>query len=221
MESVQMTQQRNRARLAGGPQSPFSPSFTDANRIRIEFVPAKSSRVTECDQIVDIQFVRIHANDQVLKPSDFYKPWVFRDPVATDELWWVDFLNGETTPDYQQGGAVGQVGFRKPAGDRDAWIPDAPQAAGGGTKGFKTPSNPTGWERVSFEFRTFCWCMWGPQCDVWYEGISWLYTKTYEDFAAGRPGVSSIEDNELVSFPPELDEAFRKFNSNFGFQPCK
>jgi len=198
---------------------PFAPSSTSGNAIRIDFVPGDSTKVTTCDQIVDIQFVRLLADGNPILPGTYYSGWAYRDAVATDQLRWVDFLNGETTPDYQQGGTAGQVGFKKSSGERNAWIPDAPTTSGG-DKGFKTPSNPTGWDEVVYEFRTFCWCMQGDQCGSWYEGLSWQYKKTAHDYAVGSPGASTILDRDLTAIGAELLAAFDKFNLHFHFVPC-
>jgi hypothetical protein len=202
---------------AGGP---FAGTVVIDNDITINFAPRDSALVKSCAQIVDIQFVRLYGDGARIAPSTFFSGWDYRDVVMTKAYWWVDFLKGETTPDYQQGGTVGQVGEKTDVRILDAWIPDAPDATSGGDKGFKTKQNPNGWDTIEYEFFTFCWCMKGTQCASWYEGISWKYVKTAKDFEAGLPGRAMVLSDDLTKFPDELREAFELFNTTVGFQPC-
>jgi len=203
--------------------SPYLKTTTSQNKIRIEFEPKDSRYASDCSKIVNIQFLRMVADGVPLKPGTYYSGFAFRDPVTTDALWYVDFLDGETTPDYQQNGTIGQTGYVNEAGSRIAWMPDTP-ATGGGDKGFFSDSNPTGWKKVVYEFRTYSWCMASGkdgQCNTWYEAISWTFTKTWEDARDKRPGLVAVVD---ASIDPPIGAnflaAFKLFNKNFGFVPC-
>jgi hypothetical protein len=199
--------------------SPFSGSMTNQNQITVDFDPSLSSIVTTCAEIADIQFVRITADGNVLAPGTYYSGWTYRDAVTTAANYWVDFLNGEPRPDYQQGGLIGQLGYKN-GGSRNAWIPDAPQTQGGDA-GFYSTGNPGGWKTVLYEFWTYCWCMNGTQCGSWYQGLSWTYTKTWQDQRDGRLGVAAIVNNDIAPPPvTALIDAFNLFNTNFHYVPC-
>lgn len=201
--------------------SPFSGTKTKDNIITVDFDPSVSTTATACSEIVDIQFVRITADGSSMKPGTYYSQFVYRDAVTTDANWSVDFHKGEKTPDYQQAGLVGAIGFKNDLGSKNAWIPDAPQTGGGDEGFYDLLRNPKGWKTVVIEFRTFCWCMKGTQCASWYEGLSWTFTKTWEDQRDSKTGKAEVVNNDIA--PPPADEliaAFDKFNSNFGFVPC-
>lgn len=197
---------------------PFDDSYTNDNQIKIIFSPARSEKAKKCQEIVDVQFIRMYADGEVIEPGTYYDAYDYRDAYTTEAGWYVDSLKDETTPDYQQGGTNGRVGTVNGA-TVDAYITDAPQT-GGGDKGFQSVSNPEGWETVVYEFCTFCWCMMGDQCDVWYEGFHWRYTKTAADAAAGRKGRAEIVDRLVADFPSGLQAAFDKFNEVKNFTPC-
>jgi hypothetical protein len=61
----------------------------------------------------------------------------------------------------------------------------------------------------------------GPDCGKWYEGVSWEYTKTWEDFRDGKIGASKILDYEVAGPSKDQVEAFDLFNKEKGFIPCK
>jgi hypothetical protein len=199
---------------------PNNESTVSGNRIDIVFDPDKSCKVTKCDRIVHIQFIQIYVDGKLTKPGDFHSGFKYRDKVVTDKGWWIDHLATETTPDYQQGNGDG----KKNGGSTKARIMDAPEAdsADGGTGGPYDPaSHPTGWKKVDYKFQTYAWCMKGPDCGKWYEGIGWQYTKTWEDVRDSKPGNSTITDRNIPGAPPgELIDAFDKFNNEKGFKPC-
>lgn len=199
---------------------PFQSSYTNVNSIKIIFDPADSAKATACQQIVDVQFSRMLADGEMIMPGTYYSGFAYQDAYTTDAGWCIDALADERTPDYQQGQSNqwNQVG-RKNGGSVDAFITDAPTTAGG-DKGFQSSSNPNGWETVVYEFYTFCWCMKGDQCDAWYEGFKWTYTKTAADQSAGRKGTSTIVQREVADLPASLLDAFNKFNQVNHFIPC-
>jgi len=204
--------------------SPYVKSKTVQNSISIVFDPRDSKVASDCAKIVNVQFVRIAADGKYLKPGTYNSLYTYRDVATTDAFWVVDFLDGETTPDYQQNN--GQEGYINIGGAKDATMYDAPRA-GGGDKGFYDPdSNPDGWSHIVYEFAAYAWCMASDgsdgQCGTWYEAIFWTYSKDWEDQKNGRPGLAKIVDDNVA--PPiqgEFLAAFNKFNKAFGFEPCK
>lgn len=204
---------------AGTPSScPADETKTTANRIDIVFDPDKSTKVKKCDKIVHVQFVRRYGDGKVIKASEFSSALSHKDADTTADGWSIDSLASETTPDYQQGTGDG----KKNGGTTKATMTDAPKT-GGGDKGFyNAGTNPTGWKTHRKEFYAFAYCMKGPDCGTWYEGVHWEYTKSWEDQRDGKLGSSTIL-NKNVQPPPDkgLIEAFDKFNKNKGFEPCK
>ena len=196
---------------------PHFESKTSGNRIDIVFDPTDSKKVAKCKRIVQVQFVRNLTNGKYLKSGDYYSGFKFKDTVTTPDHWYVDHLATETTPDYQQGIGDG----KKNGGSSKAKISDAPQT-GGGDKGFyNAVSNASGWKTVVKEFFTFGWCMDGDDCGTWYEGIRWEYKKTEADHAAGNSGASTIKEHNVEMPSSSLLNAFKKFNKEKGFEPCK
>lgn len=189
------------------------------NRIDIEFDPNKSEKVKNCERIVHVQFVRTWADGKIIKRGDFDSAWRFHDAVTTKGGWSLDHLSGEKTPDYQQGVGEG----KKNGGIAKAAMMDAP-ATPGGDKGFHHPvTNPTGWKKFVAEFQTFAYCMKGPDCGTWYEGLIWIYSKTWEDQRDGNNGVSKIIKGTVKTGPTKSQlNAFNKFNkaATPPFTPC-
>ena len=197
---------------------PHFESKTAGNRIDIVFDPDNSKKVTKCEKIVHVQFARLHVNGVVTKPGDFLAAWKFRDSIMTSDGWWLDCLATETTPDYQQGVGDG----KKNGGSVKAKITDAPTVGNDTVKGAYVPgTNPGGWKTYRAEFATFAWCMKGPDCGTWYEGITWEYSKSWEDHRDGRDGISKITDFNVTAPSKSYLEAFKKFNKKKGFVPCK
>jgi|SRR5581483_5480622 len=198
--------------------NPNEESATAGNSIDLVFDPDKSCKVIKCDKIVHVQFIRMFADGTEIKPGDYYSGYKYRDKVVASSGWWIDHLQGETTPDYQQGNGDG----KKNGGSTKAKISDGPNT-GGGDKGFyDATTNPQGWKNVTYKFATFAYCMKGPDCGKWYEGVTWEYAKTWEDQRDGKNGTSKIIDNNVTSGPSkdQLD-AFDKFNKEKGFVPCR
>jgi hypothetical protein len=202
--------------------SPFVGTTTSQNDIRIVFDPAVSITATDCKRIADVQFSQMTADGTAMLPGSYYTGYNYQDPVTTPANYWViDFLKGEKTPDYQQGGLRGQLGYINIAGTRIAWITDRPQTGGGAKKFYDPVKNPGGWKKVVFNFVTYCWCMQGGQCDGWYEALTWTFTKTWENQRDGLPGLVAVVDDNLAPPPSaELISAFDLFNSYFGYVPC-
>jgi hypothetical protein len=193
-------------------------AIKNGNEIDIIFDPNESKKVTKCQKIVHIQFMRYHADGVVINGADYASiAYRHKRSITTVKGWVIDCLGGETTPDYQQGRGDGS----KNGGSANATMFDAPKT-GGGDKGFyDEKSNPTGWKSVRYEFVTYGWCMKGTDCGKWYEGVSWHYTKTYKDDKAGNDGHSTILDNNVATGPSKDQiEAFDKFNADKGFTPC-
>jgi len=189
---------------------PSKGTKTTANRIDVLFNPDKSKKVKKCDRIVHVQFIRAYVDGRVIKHSDYSSAYKHKKNITTDKGWAVDCLAPEKTPDYQQGTGDGH----KNGGSTNATMSDAPQTAGG-DKGFYDPiTNPSGWKSFAFEFAVYAWCMHGPDCGKWYEGLTWVYKKTWENHRDGKPGASTVIDDNVVSGPSKGQlEAFDKFNS--------
>jgi hypothetical protein len=197
---------------------PADESKASGNRVDLVFDPDKSTKVTKCDEIVHVQFVRNHCDGTVITGAAYSSQLAHKDnSVTSSDGWAVDSLASETTPDYQQGVGVG----KKNGGSTKAKMMDAPQT-GGGDKGFYNAStNPTGWKTVRYEFVAIGWCKKGPDCGKWYEGISWEYVKTWEDARDGKAGVSKILNNNVTTGPTAgQKEAFDKMNKKKGYKPC-
>lgn len=197
---------------------PHEGTKTTGNRIDIVFDPSKSKQVTKCDRIVHVQFIRLTADGVVTKPGDCWSGWKYRDPVMTSDGWWVDHLETETTPDYQQGSGDG----KKNGGSTNAVIMDAPDILNFVPGKFYVPTtNKAGTKEFRMEFFTYAWCMKGPDCGTWYEGVHWEYVKTWENHRDGSAGTSKILDKNITTDPsPSEIDAFDKFNKAKGFVPC-
>ncbi len=196
---------------------PHFESKTTGNDIDIVFDPDNSRKVTKCEKIVHVQFARMHVNGAVLtKPSDYHAEWKFQDDITTADGWGVDCLESEKTPDYQQGSGDGY----KNGGSTKATMNDGPNTLGGDKGFYDAAANPDGVKTYRLEFATFAWCMKGPDCGTWYEGIQWEYKKTHTD-KAGSLGTSTINDYNVTAPSKSHIEAFKKFNKVQKFDPCK
>lgn len=200
------------------PPCPAKESTTSGNRIDVVFDPDKSSKVTKCDKIVHVQFIRMKADGVTQKAGDLWAGWKFRDKITTADGWYVDSLASETTPDYQQGTGDG----KKNGGSTKAKITDAPDILNFVPGGFYDPvSNKGGTKKFENEFAVYAWCMKGPDCGKWYEGVKWKYVKTWENHRDGSPGVSTISDNNVTTKPTSSQiKAFNMFNKEHGYKPC-
>jgi len=212
------------AQEAGAPEeeqqekNPYAKSKTATNRIDIVFEPDKSEKVTTCSRIVHVQFNRRLSDGKLIKPSEFWSGFKYKDEVATAKGWTVDCLKSETTPDYQQGNGEG----KKNGGTVSATMSDTPDATSGGDRGFyNAATNKSGIKTYVIEFATFAYCMDGPDCGKWYEGITWEYKKTWEDARDGKPGISKVTAQEVDAPSADHLEAFNLFNTKKAFVPCK
>lgn len=201
-------------------KNPNTESKVSGNQIDLVFDPDKSEKVTKCDKIVNVQFNCRFADGSVIKPGDYYSGYKYKDKVATTKGWTVDCHKTETTPDYQQGSLYGNCG-KKNGGSVKAKITDAPQTSGGDKGFYDSKTNPKGLKTYTIKFATFAWCMKGPDCGKWYEGVEWEYTKTWEDARDGKKGVSKINNNCVDQPSQNHIDAFDKFNKEKGFVPCK
>jgi hypothetical protein len=197
-------------------------SITGSNRIDIVFDPDKSKKVKKCDKIVHVQFVRRFIDGKAAKPGDVDAAFAYKDAVTVDKGWGIDFLSGETTPDYQQGSASpDRREGHKNGGSQTATIWDAPDYSGLGPKFYDRVTNPTGWKRVVLTFESYAWCMQGPDCGKWYEGVGWQYTMTWMNIRDGEDGTSKIIKKNLSGPPSKKQkQAFDKFNTSMSYTPC-
>jgi N-acetylmuramoyl-L-alanine amidase len=198
-------------------KEPYKKTSTKDNQIDIVFEPDKSAKVTTCNRIVHVQFNRRVADDKVVKPSEFSSAFRFKDEIATAAGWTVDCLQTETTPDYQQGVGDG----KKNGGTVSATMSDVPTTAGGDRGFFDSAKNPGGIKKYVLRFATFAYCMDGPDCGKWYEGITWEFTKTWEDQRDGKAGVSAVTATDVSAPSAEHLDAFTLFNTKKNFVPCK
>jgi len=191
---------------------------TSGNRIDFTFDPSTSSPKPQCDEIVIIQSIQMTADGAAINPGSYYTPWKCRDAVALNNSTYIDHDCACVTPYYTycfNGTPGASDGVTKNATSIDA------PSTGGGDKGFKSASNPTGWQQVVYRFETYAFCAAGADCGIWYDGIQWNYTKTDADSAAGRTGTSSATGSLSPPGPGStVVRAFNYFNSVKGFVPC-
>lgn len=199
-------------RKSDGEEDRKNTAATAGPMIDITFDPSTSKLASKCKQIVHTQFIRTYADSKSLKPGDYYSGLSYQDAKTTSKNWVVDYVSGETTPDYQQGSGVG----KKNGGSTSATMDDTP-GTGGGDKGFKSPGNPGGWSNVVFSFATYAWCMKGSDCGKWYEGMTWKWEKSAADQIAGRDGTASVVNSDAPGPLAHHLDAFKKF----GYKPCK
>ena len=191
---------------------------TGGNRIDFTFDPSTSNPVPQCDRIVFVQLIKMTADGSSLKPGSYYTPWACRDVAALTDGSYIDHDCPCNTPYYTDcfNGTAGSSG----AATATATSFDAPQT-GGGTKGFASAANPTGWNTVVYSFRTHAFCAEGAECGMFYDGIQWDYTKTAADHAAGSVGTSTATASVTPAGPgTTIQNALNKFDSAKGFTPC-
>lgn len=204
--------------------SPYLRTTTSQNQINIEFDPKESKTASDCSKIVSIQFATMFADGKVIIPGDYYVGYKYQDKFTTKDGVCLDVADNTTQPDYQSN-FNGQTGYVNIGGSRVAQLYDAPSTAGGDKGFYDENKNPGGWRKVVYEFVTFAWCMASGsdgQCGVWYEGISWTFTKTWENQRDKQPGLVVVTDDNIA--PPPIDQllaAFNLFNEKVGFVPCK
>jgi hypothetical protein len=192
---------------------------TSGNRIDFSFDPRTTSPKPQCDEIVIVQTIQMTADGTPIFPGTYYNPWKCRDVAAISDGTYVDHPACSSATPYYTYSANGTPGSSNSV-TTNATAFDAP-LTGGGDKGFQSPSNPTGWLTVSYNFETYGFCAAGSQCGNWYEGIQWNYTKTATDHTAGRNGASTTTANLLPPGPgSRAVQAFDKFNKAKGFVPC-
>lgn len=190
------------------------------NSIDLTFNPATTTPTPDCDRIVMLQSIQMTADGSPIKPGTYYTPWTCRDPAALSDGTYIDHDCTCTTP-YYTDCFNGTAGVSNATSTSAATIFDAPQT-GGGTKGFRSVSNPTGWRTVLYKFKTYGFCAAGNNCPNFYEGVDWTYRKTDADHAAGNNGTSTVGSSLAVPLGPSspIHQAFYHFNSVKGFTPC-
>ena len=198
-------------------KGPHDGSKTSKNHIDIVFDPAQSTKVKACAKIVHVQVTQVFVDGKAVMPGSYSPMFKFRDKTALPNGSHVDHLPPEVTPDYQQGKGDG----KKNGGTTKATMSDTPQSSGG-TQGFyHATTNPGGIKEYKAKFETFAYCLKGPDCGTWYEGVKWEYTKTWEDKRDGKTGTSTITNNNIATPSQNFLDAFDKFNKDKGFTPCK
>jgi len=190
------------------------------NRIDITFDPSTTTPTPDCDRIVMVQSIQMNADGSAINPGTYYTPWTCRDAAALSDSTYIDHDCPCSTP-YYTDCFNGTAGASNALAASSATMFDAPQT-GGGTKGFKTAANPTGWNAVEYKFSTYAFCAQGNDCPNFYEGIEWNYRKTAADQAAGQLGTSTVGSALGVALGPSspIHQAFHHFNSVKGFTPC-
>jgi hypothetical protein len=164
----------------------------DTNRVDIVFDPSKSELTTPCEEIVLIQTSQTLANGIPVDPGTYSDSFDFQDADAIDDQpdtsgdetgTCVDSLEGDSTPYYQDtgGGSVGSSNGHS----TNSSLGDEPSTSGG-NRGF--PSLTT----VTDKFETCAFCAKGEDAGHYFGGITWEYTKTAGDQAAGTPGTSTF-----------------------------
>lgn len=205
---------------ASAQPAPPNSVTTNENVIGITFHPQRSSRVGTCTKITFIQFMRPLLGGNAVKPSAINPDWAYKDAVTTPDGWLVDHrTRRDNTPSYideppDLKGDRARLGFgyKDPGGAmKTAEMGDTPNL---------TP--PPGRD-VFVQFSAFAWCMAGPECGKWYEGISWTYAKGPVQLQAGHPnGVAAVFNPNLTAGPDKFHlDAFALFNANRKFTPCK
>jgi hypothetical protein len=192
--------------------------------VTIAFDPDKSKKVTKCDKIVFIQVVQKICDGTPVLPGDYNSNWKYKDDDCLKDGdcrgTRVDYLQGEKTPYYNDPQGTGTSPYGtvggKNGGSVKATMGDAP-SVGGGDKGmYDKDTNPGGWKSVESRFETFAYCAKGPDCGKWYEGATWVHTKTYDK---SGPGTSKIAGHP--SEPSDcFKKAFEKWNQRYTFKPC-
>jgi hypothetical protein len=200
------------------PEQTGMSASTSGNRIDFTFDPSTSSPKPQCSEIVIVQLIQMTADGSAIDPGTYYTPWTCRDAVVLSDSSYIDHDCPCVTPYYTYcfNGTPGSSN----GSTSNATSMDAPMT-GGGTRGFNSAANPTGWTTVRYNFETYGYCAAGTDCGSWYDGIQWNYTKTAADQAAGNNGTSTSTGSFL---PPggrsTVIRAFDKFNSEKGFTPC-
>lgn len=193
--------------------NPFKGTQIPTSLIIIIFDPSLTSAVTACEQIVNVQCVRFTVDGQVCNPSEVDAAFAHLDATTTPQFWTVDYLDGETTPNYQQNddGLQGEKGVTSTR----AMMDDEPFIT---NDRFKHDGGP--FTSVKLEFLNFTWCMKGNDCNKFYEGLSWTYTRTDDDVEKGSLGIGQITSINDAAVPQVFKDAFDKFNTVKKYVPC-
>jgi hypothetical protein len=193
---------------------PFAGTATNGNRIDITFDPTESPIVTSCESIVNIQVLRVTVNGTIAAPSAVDPAVAHLDATLTPHMWTVDWIVGESSPDYQQNSGTDG---HKTATSAPATMVDVPYVANDNfvSKGGKLTT-------LLIEFVNYTWCKRGNDCGNWYEGLTWTYARNDDDVQAGRLGTSTIHTRNDAPPPPgAFIAAFDKFNQVKNYVPCK
>jgi hypothetical protein len=164
----------------------------DTNRVDFVFDPSKSELTTPCEEIVLIQVAQICPNGIPVDPGTYHDGYEYRDDDAIDDQpdtsgdetgTFLDHVKGDTTPYYQDtgGGSVGSSNGHS----TNSTTADAPSTSGG-NRGFPSLTS------VTMKFETCAFCRKGEDAGHYFGCITWEYTKTAGDQAAGTPGTSTF-----------------------------
>jgi len=166
------------------------------NAVHLAFDPAAAGQRIRCDEIVIIQSVQSWANRVPIRPEAYEDRPVGHNAADRD----IDDL--PETPGVNETGTYidaplgippsSQPGSLNPAGAlpnvaTPAELEDDPEI-GGGDFGFKSRTNPYGWDVVTWLFESCAYCIGGPDTGKFFGCLLWNYTRTATDAADGKPG---------------------------------
>ncbi len=193
-------------------QDPYETTATggggNPSRIDIVFDPAKSSKATPCDKIVFIQVMQFLVDGKPVDPGDLEGGcFEYRDNTVIDDLpdteaneqgQHVDRLRGRREP-YYGGDAPGTGsstsgrfnGTTTPT-SRPARMTDTPFEPASSFSSGPTRGNDFNADTITYKFETCAFCACGEDRGKFFECITWEYTRTKADVAAGRRGTSRI-----------------------------
>ena len=193
---------------------------TSGNRIDVTFDPTSTTPTPDCDRLILTQWIQMTGDGSPIMPGTYYTPWTCRDPTALSDCTYLDHGSCAYKTPYPVDRGIGSAGWSNASGSSPATYHDAP-TTGGGDKGFRSSSNPGGWQTVTYYFGNYAFCAAGTDCGTWYDGVGWEYTKTAADHAAGRAGKATATASLVPPSPGDrIIAAFDQYNSVKGFTPC-
>jgi hypothetical protein len=193
---------------------------TSGNRIDVTFDPTSTTPTPDCDRLILTQWIQMTADGSPIMPGTYRTPWTCRDPTALSDCTYLDHGSCAYKTPYPVDRGIGSAGWSNASGSSPATYHDAPTASGG-DKGFRSSSNPGGWQTLTYYFGNYAFCAAGTDCGTWYDGVGWEYTKTAADHAAGRAGTATATASLVAPSPGDrIIAAFDQYNSVKGFTPC-
>jgi hypothetical protein len=212
----------------------------EGGAINISFDPAKSKRVTPCEQIVIIQTAQIFVDGKAVKHGDFApKEWKFKNNVSLKDGTCIDARKGQKSPYYQGGGLGGgkhdssSPGLHAPelgaGGNTNATIFDQPSLPDdlfkkGGTDKDKYGKDHNA-KKITIKFESCAFCAKGKDCGHYFDRMNWEFTRCRKDLSLpednpnhlGKITITGIQNKPSK----KLKEATDKWNKASGFKPCK